>query len=617
MKTHLLRQLFFLIAAMLTVACTVHERGQVNDNDFKALLDKYSVLAQDYPDSALMILNELLPQQQGDDKAATHARILDIIGVSYNLKGKYDSAAHYLYEASRLAEKIKYDSLQMIVLSHLGILQFEMKNADDAVKYYQQSLVLSEKLKDSIFIAYQLNNIGNVYMTLNNEFEKAIPYFERCMEVSEKINCIKAYAVAGINLAQIYNELGEHDKALQKIKRITEQYGENNYASFTVGEIYYKKGDYEKAIHEWKEILTKNEQFDSKEFEYAILNKIADAYKVSGNSDSSLVYLEKSYALKDVLHDLETDETINKLKIAYETEKKEMEIERQQQVISRQNLQRAILVAGVAVCAIILALLWFMLRLRSRRNHALSERNDALTEMNATKDKFFSIISHDLRNPAIAQRDALQLLVQNGSRWDVDRLTSYYRDLLKSADGQVELLFNLLGWAQVQTGRMTYAPETFILTDALTDLPFVRKMAANKGVAFSSQIPGNAIVAGDRNMLAMVIRNLLINAVKFTPAGGEVMFDVSPACGEIPAGYTISISDTGIGMTEEQTGKLFRLDSARSRKGTAGEQGSGLGLIVCRELLEKHGSELHVESEEGKGSRFWFELRSKDVSTAN
>ena len=162
---------------------------------------------------------------------------------------------------------------------------------------------------------------------------------------------------------------------------------------------------------------------------------------------------------------------------------------------------------------------------------------------------------------------------------------------------------------------MTYNPETFILSDLLADLTFVRKMAENKGVTFSAQIPDNETVVGDSNMLAIVVRNLLINAVKFTPAGGQVMFEVLQGCSGAAQGYTIAVSDTGIGMTKEQTGKLFRLDSARSRKGTAGEQGSGLGLIVCRELLEKHGSELHVESEEGKGSRFWFELKSKDMLT--
>jgi signal transduction histidine kinase len=282
-----------------------------------------------------------------------------------------------------------------------------------------------------------------------------------------------------------------------------------------------------------------------------------------------------------------------------------------------------------------------MLRLRIRRNRALAERSDALSErnnslseMNATKDKFFSIISHDLRNPVVAQRDALQMLVQNSGSWDVNTLTTYYHELLKSADGQVELIYNLLGWAQLQTGRITYNPSTFNLAHRLrSDIALIRNIAEKKGVGFAVSIPDDADIIGDGAMLSIVVRNLLTNAVKFTkgasppdtPNGkvGTVTLNVTPIDGgddtrrdamhcvsttSIITGYIIAISDTGIGMSAEQIGNLFRLDSARSRKGTAGEQGSGLGLIVCRELLEKHGSELHVESEEGKGSRFWFKV---------
>ena len=242
--------------------------------------------------------------------------------------------------------------------------------------------------------------------------------------------------------------------------------------------------------------------------------------------------------------------------------------------------------------------------------------------MNATKDKFFSIISHDMRNPVVAQRDALQMLVQNSNSWDADTLTAYYRELLKSADGQVELIYNLLGWAQLQTGRITYNPATFNLAHRLrSDINLIRNMAEKKGVAFTVSIPDNADITGDAAMLSIIVRNLLTNAVKFTAASpdpsrsgetGTVTLDVTPVYGDNPiniTGYTVTVSDTGIGMNAEQIDKLFRLDGARSRKGTAGEQGSGLGLIVCRELLEKHGSELRVESEAGKGSTFSFQLK--------
>jgi signal transduction histidine kinase len=130
-------------------------------------------------------------------------------------------------------------------------------------------------------------------------------------------------------------------------------------------------------------------------------------------------------------------------------------------------------------------------------------------------------------------------------------------------------------------------------------------------------MPDAALITGDADILTTVVRNLLTNAVKFTNAGGTVTLDVSPRdCRDVAGnvstgGYIVSVSDTGVGMSREQIGKLFIIDSAHSRKGTSGEQGSGLGLIVCREMLAKHGTTLHVESEEGKGSRFWFEVKNE------
>jgi signal transduction histidine kinase len=301
-----------------------------------------------------------------------------------------------------------------------------------------------------------------------------------------------------------------------------------------------------------------------------------------------------------------------------------MEIERRQNIIDRQNRVRWLLAAGIAVCAAFVALLWYMLRLRNRSNTALTERNNTLSEMNAAKDKFFNIISHDLKNPAVAQLDALRILVKNGRRWDTDTLTEYYVELLRSAEGHVELIFHLLNWAKTQTGRIVCRPEKFYLAARLRfDVTQVRYMAEKKGVTLIDTISDDVCVVGDANILATVVRNLLTNAGKFTPAGGQVTLEVSPCDngrdGARPVsttGYIISVTDTGIGMNHEQVATLRAKETGhapslhiRSHQGTAGEQGSGLGLIVCRELLEKHGSELHIESEEGKGSKFWFELK--------
>ena len=290
--------------------------------------------------------------------------------------------------------------------------------------------------------------------------------------------------------------------------------------------------------------------------------------------------------------------TVSEMEVKYETEKKENEIARQQNIISRHNTQRAILIGCVAVSMVFLLLLWYMLRLRKRHNKLL-------TEMNATKDKFFSIISHDLRNPAIAQRDAIQQLVNHAGSLNPDELTTYCNNLLKSADEEVELLQTLLSWAQIQTGRMAFNPVTFDLSKHLSnDISLIRKMAEFKRITITEQLPKQAPITGDINMIITVVRNLLTNAVKFTPVGGEITLTIEPSSNN--SKHFISVSDTGTGMTSEQIKNLFNIDRLQPQEGTIGEQGNGLGLIVCQELLKKHRSALHVESEEGKGSKFWF-----------
>jgi len=241
-----------------------------------------------------------------------------------------------------------------------------------------------------------------------------------------------------------------------------------------------------------------------------------------------------------------------------------------------------------------------------------ARRNRALAEINATKDKFFSIISHDLKNPTLAQRNALQLLVDNTGKWDADYLLNYHQKLLVSANGLVELLKSLLNWAQTQTGHKIFYPSAFDLVVALQpDINAIKSMAERKGIVFETQILDNTVLVGDENMILAVIRNLLTNAIKFTEKGGRVTLSISPcrdaAC-HVPTTWRISITDTGVGMPSEKIQNLFRLDRQTTQHGTAGETGVGLGLIVCKEFLELHNSHLHIESEEGKGSRFWFEI---------
>ena len=469
-----------------------------------------------------------------------------------------------------------------------------LNDLDKAIEYGEKSITPHSE------DPYSFYALGSAHSGAH-QYEKAKGYYEEALRLCKLQNNTflegSLYSYLADDALMVF-DLDKSERYARQALEIVRQYSAADYAPviITLSKIEMMKGNFNKSEEYAREALQVAIEFDKlkeKRECYIILSKLA----VAKHKYRDHIQYWKEFELVEMAIAEETSlRAAKEMEAKYETAKKELEINRQQQVITRQNILRWLLMAGIAITIVFLALLWYMLRLRTRRNRVLAD-------LNATKDKFFSIISHDMRNPVVAQRNALQLLVQHGHLWEIDRLMAYYLELLKSADGQVELIYNLLSWAQLHTGRMSCSPDTFVLTDLLADLTLIHKMAENKGVTLVAQIPSNTLVTGDRNMLATVIRNLLNNAIKFTATGGTVTLSVEPADN---GKYTVIVSDTGVGMSREQIGNLFSLDSAQSCKGTSGEQGSGLGLIVCNEFLEKHGSKMHVESEEGKGSRFWF-----------
>ena len=576
---------------------------------FHAALFSNLLSREGLSDSALVILKQALAVTKQAKDEIWEANILNNTGNTYFAKQWYETSLKYYMEALLIYERWNDKNLQKSY-AQLAQLYLRIHNVDKAIEYGQKAIALDCEDVFSLLV------LSRGYSS-NQQYEKAKIALEEALRLATIQN--NAYMAGRIysymaDDALLVFDLEQAEKYARQSMEIHRPFGRWTYIDnlIQLSKLELLKEHFNQSEAYAKEALQIAAEFEEPEHEklcYTILAELAIAqrkYRENIRYGIELDLIENTIATETTIRAAE------EMSAKYETEKKELEIERQQQIISRQNMHRSLLAGGVALCVIILALLWYMLRLRNRRNHALAERNDTLAEMNATKDKFFSIISHDLKNPALAQRDALLTLVKNARSWDTDTLADYHGELLKSADGQVELLYNLLNWAKIQTGRIAFAPETFLFSDLLPGIVLIRKMAENKDITLTVRMPENALITADGNILSTIIRNLLTNAVKFTPAGGTVTLDVSP-CGRdiarnVSTGYIVSISDTGMGMPEEQIHNLFRPDNTFFRKGTGGEEGSGLGLIVCKELLEKHGSVLHVESEEGKGSRFWFEL---------
>jgi len=562
-------------------------------------------------DSSLLLNKEALAMSIKSGNPVDIGRSYVHLGRYFWFNNMYDSAIVYLNNAKKYSA---YNPANATNIKWLTFLVYnDLKRYDEARQIGEEVLSSRREANDLENVGITAFNLGITYRELGNK-DRSLQLLEEALEISDKTHYNSLRMSTLITLTNAY-ELDDPkvkvyaEEALALAKKINSPVNEANAWS-VLSTYHLLNKDFQKSlacadsslvICNQKNFLTeKAKALNDKAYVFLALGKMKEAYTALNESD-------------DVENKRVGDETQERIVLAekkYETEKKNLEIENQKHIIKSQNLQRGLLVGSVAVLIVFLFLLWYMLRLRNRHNRTLSESNDILAEMNATKDKFFTIISHDLKNPAVAQRDALQILIDNFQTWDVNTITDYFEELLKSSEGHVEFILHLLEWAKVQTERMTYNPEQFYLSARLRpDIALIRNNAAAKGVELIDNIPDDVLVTADSNMISTVVRNLLTNAVKFTPKGGTVTLTCRCVARNTPtAQYTISVTDTGIGMNEEQIKNLFKLDNRHSRLGTADEQGSGLGLIVCKELLEKHGSELHIESTEGKGSRFEFTI---------
>ncbi len=253
------------------------------------------------------------------------------------------------------------------------------------------------------------------------------------------------------------------------------------------------------------------------------------------------------------------------------------------------------------------------LRLAFKR---LKEYAKELERINATKDKFFSIIAHDLKSPFQAILGYADLLRTSVSMFNCEEITEIASDIYIAGDKAYKLLQNLLQWAMVEQGKIRCNPECIDLVSLIREvIAVVSTSAKNKNITLTTSyhpITSSFIVYADRNMLFSTLQNLITNAIKFTPKGGKVEIRV----GKEENCVTVAVVDTGVGMTEEQLKNLFRLESCKSTRGTEGEGGTGLGLLLCKEFVEKNGGTITVESTPGKGTTFTFTIPSVSAQEA-
>jgi signal transduction histidine kinase len=581
-----------------------------------------------------------------------------------NISGDFGAAAKYNDLALNIAFHLRDSSGLSVAYNGLGEDYYSFGKYDEAYYYYTQSYQLAKMMKDSSGIAIALHNISKVFKELG-QYDRALDYLNLTQKISDAIDDFEGKAYNYNEIGDIYRRKGLYDSALKalNVSLVTARKLKLSFNDLepqiliNIAQTYLSKKDNAKALAYYDSTYLQYQKTDN-EYGYGHVNlgkakvlmaekkydeahklmesasilaqqakawtlqidcaqSLAKLYELKGDFKQSLGYFKQYKQLEDSLFSQGMQAKLLQDQVRFETASKEDQIktltkleELTKDELKKQALVRNILVVAVALTIILLFNVYRSGQRRIRINKLLLEhqeevkkRSHELEQLNEVKDKFFSIISHDLRSPMNALSGILDLM--DNDRIKPEEFARLNKELRKQFDHTKTLINNLLDWALLQMDKLKLQPEKFEV-QKLVDENF--KLLASlhlKEINMVNRVSPNTLGFGDLNMVNLVTRNLLLNGIKFTENGGTVEVGAREDGSEL----VISIKDTGIGISPEIQKILFDKTAGYTTRGTANEKGTGLGLILCKEFVEKNGGRIWLESQVGKGSTFFFTIK--------
>lgn len=546
------------------------------------------------------------------------------LGNGYLILGDLISSSDYYFKAKAIAEEIDYPEGVGYSLGRLASSYKQLKNFDLSAKYYQEALEVFRILKDSVMQGVILTNLGYNYYSLN-ELPTARKY------MMEGIWFFERHYRAGLNyargnLALIDLKLG-NASALDSLKIVIEElklkqddFAVSDYLSQISG-ILGAQGQVNEAIAAGEESLVLSKQLGLKEQIRDASENLCELYKAKGEFRKALEYQSQFILYKDSINNIETVNQIANLRTEFEVGQEKAKVDLLMAQRKVRNIYGVAMMIGLGSVIALAIFQYYNSRQRKRINEQLREQKaelesqkeqlesqkSELENVNRTKDRFFSIISHDLRGPVNAFHGVSRMIKFFVQNKQMDQLEVLAEDIDQSVDRLSALLDNLLNWAVQQQGEFPYVPEKVnikLLAEDLVDT--FTTMAKSKEINLQASVPEELEVWADRNTTMTIIRNLVSNALKFTPKGGEVKIQADRQEGTVK----IEVRDNGVGIPEEKIKHLFKLNEEASTWGTEGEKGLGLGLQLVNEFVELNGGNISVKSSETEGTTFTVYLPS-------
>ncbi len=596
--------------------------------------------------------------EKNSNKIGT-ATTMTNIGLIYSYKSHYDKALEYFFEAFRIFENEDYKAGMAPTLNNIGIVHQNRQNYDLSEYYHNFSLEIKEELNDKKGMAFSFNNLGIVNQK-REQYEKAIEYFRKALEIRKNIGDTREEAVTTSHigylyfLRQDYNEaLGHLHTALKLYEKVNDQGGVSQTINY-LGQTYMGINDLSKAEECFKNSLHLAQKIGLSRVITENYDNLAKLYAKKNNYSRAYDFQQKYLNIKDSIYSEESMQRIWQFQMLFDSDKKEREVELYRKAshinalnYEKQRLLKNFLFAAVIVVIILLFLLYNRYLVINKTNKLLKKQKDEITksnnelinlnkvlleqknkvddlnqklhqtnqkliesekhliEVNVTKDKLFSIISHDLRNPFASIVSFSRMLKRDIESLSKEDLQELALELDKTVVNINDLLENLLQWSRSHFGKIKYNPQYVDMTEIVNEnVKLFLSKAKEKEISIENRLNSNLIVWADQNMTDTVVRNLLSNAIKFTNNKGKIQLFYKTDNNNV----YVSVKDNGIGISEENQEKLFCTDSLLSTFGTHDEKGSGIGLLLCKEFVEKQKGKIYFESKEGKGSVFTFLL---------
>ena len=543
--------------------------------------------------------------------------ILIIKGQNEYYSSNYEDAVAIYYQALEQAEQL-HDSILLAKVSlNLGMVYDELEDYDEAINFFHKALLISQSIKDSSVIAKTYQNIAISYQN-KKDLTKALEYNEKANELAilKKdttmiIDVINNFGTIAYDQKNLIKSLDYYTKALNLYQKIKDRKG-IAMAYNNIGLVYLDKNEYEKSIDYFNKSLTLATELKMHGFIGDIYSNLTIYYQQKKDFKKAFYCYDRFNAIYDSLAGEKKNKMIYQIQAKYKLgrntrELEELKVKNRSQlnaIDSAKSSQFYWVAITVLVMVLMCATVYLLYKEKELANE-LKNKTKELYELNVSKDKFFSIIAHDLKNPFNVLVSYTGILKTDLELFSKEELEQIISDLNEASENGYNLLQNLLIWTRSQTNRIHILKTNFVLADIFNEVKGLAELnLTNKEQTLSVEIDQNLGVYADKDMISVVLRNLVFNAIKFSVKGSVIYLNASL----VGSNVRIDVVDSGIGISEESIKKLFTLDKNTMTHGTEGETGTGLGLVLCKEFVEKNDGTIWVESKLGKGSVFSFTI---------